>query len=82
MQIHHSLEFLPPEGAYAASILGEDSSVKGLVQISGSGNFIFPLKNNASMDEGKITIRFHKRIESGQHAKLEDLLNTIQELIY
>ena len=63
-------------------ILREDSSVKGLVQISGSGNFIFPLKNNVSIEEGNITIRFHKRIESGQHAKLEDLLNTIQELIY
>ena len=76
------LKLLPPKGSYAASILRQDSSVKGLVQISGSGNFIFPLKNNVSMEEGNITIRFHKRIESGQHAKLEDLLHTIQELIY
>ena len=76
------LKLLPPEGAYAGSILRGESSVNGLVQISDSGNFMFPLKNNSSMEEGKITIRFHKRIESGKHAKLEDLLNTIQELIY
>lgn len=76
------LKLLPPKGSYAASILRQDSSVKGLVQISASGNFIFPLRNNFSMEEGNIIIRFHKRIEAGQHAKLEDLLHTIQELIY
>ena len=76
------LKLLPPKGAYAGSILREDSSIKGLVQISGSGNFIFPLSSNISMDEGEITIRFHKQIESGKQSKLEDLLNTVQELIY
>jgi riboflavin kinase/FMN adenylyltransferase len=76
------LKLLPPEGAYACSILRDDSSVKGLVQISGKGNFIFPMEPHASMDEGKITIRFHKQIESGRHSKLEDLLYTVQELIY
>ena len=76
------LKLLPPEGAYAVSILGEESSVKGLVQISGSGNFMFPLRRNSAMEEGRITIRFHKQIESGKQSELEDLLNTIQELIY
>jgi len=76
------LKLLPPEGAYAASILAQESSIKGLVQISGSGNFIYPLFTNSSIDEGKITIRFHKRIGSGKHSELADLLNTVQELIY
>jgi riboflavin kinase/FMN adenylyltransferase len=76
------LKLLPPEGAYAASILAQESSIKGLVQISGSGNFIYPLFTNSSIDEGQITIRFHKRIESGKNSELDDLLNTVQELIY
>ena len=77
-----NLKLLPPEGAYAASIIAQELSYKGLVQISGSGNFIFPLTNNPSFDEAKITIRFHKRIESGQHSERDDLLNIVQELIY
>lgn len=76
------LKLLPPEGAYAVSILFEESSVKGLVQISGSGNFMFPLRRSSSMEVGRITIRFHKQIESGKQSKLEDLVNTVQELIY
>ena len=76
------LKLLPPKGAYAASILGPESSIKGLVQISGSGNFIFPLLNNSSIDEDEITIRFHKRIGSCKNSELADLLSTVEELIY
>ena len=76
------LKLLPPEGAYAVSILGAKSPAKGLVQISGSANFMFPLRSNSSMEEGRITIRFHKQIESGKQSELEGLLNTVQELIY
>ncbi len=76
------LKILPPEGAYAASILGPEASIKGLVQISGSGNFIFPLLNNSSIEKDEITIRFHKRIGSGKNSGLADLLSTVEELIY
>jgi len=76
------LKLLPPEGAYAVSAPGGESVVKGLVQITASGNFIFPLRTKSSMEEGKITIRFHKQIESGKHSHPEDLLDTVQELIY
>jgi len=76
------LKLLPPEGAYAVSILAKEYSVKGLVQISGTESLVFPLINNFSFDEEKITIRFHKRIEADRHSALEDLLNTVQELIY
>jgi riboflavin kinase/FMN adenylyltransferase len=76
------LKLLPPEGSYAVSIHAREASMKGVVQISDSGNLLIPLNTKLSLEEDMITIRFHKQIESGHHTPVEEVLETVRELIY
>jgi riboflavin kinase / FMN adenylyltransferase len=79
--VNDPLKLVPAEGAYAASILNNGGSNKGLVYIGSGKLILFPLEAEAVKD-GDAVIRFHKRVAGTFEPGLPVLLQEVRELIY
>lgn len=75
-------KLLPPKGAYAISFQNRGHQIKGLALILAEENELFLLDAVPPSDGEMVNIRFHKRMDQAGSVVVEDLLETVRELIY
>ena len=75
-------KLIPPAGSFAVSVLCANASLKGLVRISGSGIFLFPLGQVDGLKDSVVYILFHKHLDMCGVDHIEYGILKVEELIY